>query len=280
MKRILFPTDFSEAANNAFVYALQLAKSIDASLYILHVYELPIYSSMYAGQLDYVQQIYQSIELAQFDNYKDNVPQLHEIAKKYNLEDIEMYFVFEKGLFLDSIKRVIKRDHIDMIVMGTTGLNSANTTLIGSNTVNLIRSVSQPVFSIPRLAKFNGIKAIGFTTLFREADKKPLAEILKLADYFDAKINVLHIKTKENEDIESQAAAWKQQFNNSRLEFSIVQGTSVEEKVLEFIIDHKIDFLAIVKRNRNFFDRLFTSSMSQKLAYHSTIPILVIREEA
>ncbi|QQT25496.1 universal stress protein [Sphingobacterium spiritivorum] len=280
MKRILFPTDFSEAASNAFVYALQLAKSIDASLYILHVYELPIYSSMYAGQLDYVQQIYQSIELAQFDNYKDNVPQLHEIAKKYNLEDIEMYFVFEKGLFLDSVKRVIKRDQIDMIVMGTTGLNSANTTLIGSNTVNLIRSVSQPVFSIPRLAKFDGIKSIGFTTLFREADKKPLAEILKLADYFDAKVEVLHVKTKENEDIESLVSEWKDQFHSPRLTFSILPATSVEERVLEFIMEHNIDFLAIVKRNRNFFDRLFTSSMSQKLAYHSTIPILVIREEA
>jgi nucleotide-binding universal stress UspA family protein len=42
MKKILFPTDFSETSNNAFVYALQLAKNIDAEVVTLHVYELPV----------------------------------------------------------------------------------------------------------------------------------------------------------------------------------------------------------------------------------------------
>ena len=41
MKKLLFPTDFSETANNAFVYALKMAKSIDAEVIVLHVYDLP-----------------------------------------------------------------------------------------------------------------------------------------------------------------------------------------------------------------------------------------------
>ncbi|WP_270087198.1 universal stress protein [Sphingobacterium sp. SYP-B4668] len=280
MKRILFPTDFSEAANNAFVYALHLAKSINASVYVLHVYELPIYSSMYAGQLDYVQKLYQDLELDKFDNYKDKVPQLHNIAKQYDLDDIEISFIFEKGLFQDVIKTVIKRDAIDMIVMGTTGLNSANGTLIGSNTVNLIRSVSQPVLSVPRLAKFEGIKSIGFTTLFRDADKEPLTELLKIADFFQAQVKLLHVQTKENESMPQLLEEWKAIFNHERLSFHIINSKDVESTALQFIIDENIDFLAVVKRNRNFFDRLFNSSMSQKLAYHSTIPVLVIREGA
>ncbi|KAF5271812.1 hypothetical protein FQR65_LT17567 [Abscondita terminalis] len=122
---------------------------------------------MYAGQLDYVQQIYQSIELAQFDNYKDNVPNYMKIAKRYNLEDIEITLSLKKDCFWISIKRPTAHS-------------------IGSPIpVNLIRLYHSLYSSIPDWGKFDfSIKAIGFTTLFREADKKPLAEILKLADYF------------------------------------------------------------------------------------------------
>jgi len=43
MKRILVPTDFSPAAENATAYAAQLARQIEASLVLLHVYQLPPY---------------------------------------------------------------------------------------------------------------------------------------------------------------------------------------------------------------------------------------------
>ncbi|MDZ4331458.1 MAG: universal stress protein, partial [Flavobacterium sp.] len=38
MKKILFPTDFSEVSKNAFIYALKLADSIDAEIITMHVY--------------------------------------------------------------------------------------------------------------------------------------------------------------------------------------------------------------------------------------------------
>jgi nucleotide-binding universal stress UspA family protein len=38
MKKILFPTDFSIPANNAFSYAVALAKDLGATIDILHVY--------------------------------------------------------------------------------------------------------------------------------------------------------------------------------------------------------------------------------------------------
>jgi len=46
MKRILFPTDFSEAANHAFIYALEIAKAFQLPLTVLHVYQLPDISSV------------------------------------------------------------------------------------------------------------------------------------------------------------------------------------------------------------------------------------------
>jgi nucleotide-binding universal stress UspA family protein len=42
MNTILVPTDFSPAAENATAYAAQLARQIEASLVLLHVYQLPV----------------------------------------------------------------------------------------------------------------------------------------------------------------------------------------------------------------------------------------------
>ena len=37
MKKILFPTDFSDVSKNAFIYALKLADSINAEIITMHV---------------------------------------------------------------------------------------------------------------------------------------------------------------------------------------------------------------------------------------------------
>lgn len=49
MKHILFPTDFSDAAEHAFATALELARSLDSRLTLLHVWSVP--SSVYAEAL-------------------------------------------------------------------------------------------------------------------------------------------------------------------------------------------------------------------------------------
>ena len=47
MKRILFPTDFSEVATNAFIYALEFAKIVEGELVLLHTFELPVFDNQF-----------------------------------------------------------------------------------------------------------------------------------------------------------------------------------------------------------------------------------------
>lgn len=47
MKKILFPTDFSEGATNAFIHALEFAKIVNAELILLHTFEIPVYDSQF-----------------------------------------------------------------------------------------------------------------------------------------------------------------------------------------------------------------------------------------
>ena len=161
MKKILFPTDFSETANNAFLYALNLAKSIDAQVYVLHVYELPMITGSLSAGL--IQNVYETVELGSFENFKDNIPQLRQIAADNELSDIPLKFILEEGNFLYILRETIEEESVDFVVMGTNGNSGFERFLFGSNTINTITSMKIPILSVPQELSFKGFKNIGFT---------------------------------------------------------------------------------------------------------------------
>ena len=116
MKRILFPTDFSETATNAFIHALEFANRIEGELILLHAFDLPVFDSQYFPE-NYML-IYESVELTQFEFFKDELPKLHAIAQERNLSHIKMSHRLMDGNLLGTIERSIQEDKIDFIVMG------------------------------------------------------------------------------------------------------------------------------------------------------------------
>ena len=116
MKKILFPTDFSEVATNAFVHALEFAKIVQAELVILHTFELPIYDNQFFPENYAV--IYDSLELSQFEMFKDEIPKLRVIAEERHLSNIKMSHRLMDGDLLHNIKKSIKEDKIDFVIIG------------------------------------------------------------------------------------------------------------------------------------------------------------------
>ena len=279
MKKILFPTDFSKTATNAFVYALHLAKSIDAEIFVLHSYEMPIISTTSAGQPELIQGVYESIELNNFERYKNEGPHLRAIAAQYNMEDVKLTYLFEEGLLLSNMRRVIKDEQIDFVVMGTNGDHSLEKKLLGSNTVNVINSIEIPVLSVPANAKFRSLYCFGFATLLNESDKEGIDRIIQMATNINAEVKLLHVLRKENREIVQIIKKWKDYFNNDKVKIYTVLNPNLEESVFYFIDEHLIDVMCIVKRQLNFFERLFTSSLSKQLSYHSNVPLLILPQQ-
>lgn len=117
-KKILFPTDFSEVANNAFVHALEFAKIVQGEIILLHTFELPVFDNQFFPENYAV--INDSLELSQFDIFKDEIPKLRAIAEERHLEKIKMTHRLMDGDLLFNVKKAIKEDKIDFVVMGTS----------------------------------------------------------------------------------------------------------------------------------------------------------------
>lgn len=272
MKKILFPTDFSETANNAFVYALEMAKCIDAEVIVLHVYDLPTVS--YGEVPISLVEIYDSIELNSFENFKDQIPHLRKIAEKHQLDDVKMSHVLRHGDLVRIMKEMCHEEHIDMIVMGTSGASGLQEMFLGSNAGNAIVNIPVTVLSVPNTAKFHLLKYFGFTTKFDDADRLALHKVIGIAKKFHAKVKCLTVKTHGFDVSDEGMEYWKSEFKNEPVDFFIVPHDDVKETIYDFIENQEIDVLAMVTHKRNFFEELFTHSLTQKLSYHSDKPIM------
>ncbi len=277
MKKILFPTDFSETANNALIYALKMAENQNATLVVLHAYEMPVISATANPVM--VQEVYESIELSNFENFKDQVPFIRDIAQKNNLDHVPMQFILEEGFLSTILKNVVDKESIDFVVMGTNGNSGWEQKIIGSNTANAISSLKIPVLSIPHNAVFTGIKTIGFSTLFNINDKKVLDQLIIIAKGFGAKIKCIHVAENPDAMDNQMLTIWTNNYRDNNVQFIIVEGNNVEDELFDFIDRENIDVLVSVKRNRNFWQRLLNASLTKKLSYHTNVPFIAFHED-
>jgi nucleotide-binding universal stress UspA family protein len=276
MKKILFPTDFSPVATNAFLHALGLAKSVHGELILLHTYELPIVDNQFTPQ-NY-QTIFDSLELANFEKFKEEIPKLRKIAEDNALEDIKMSHMLMDGDLLYNIKEIIKKEKIDFVVMGTSGASGWKETFIGTNTGEAVVNLSVPVLSIPEKAKYSKIETIGFTTRFRDKDKEALRNVIEIAKMTDAVVKCLYVETKSTDNTKDIYKSWEELFKDEPVQFFIIPSEDVRETIEDFIVHQNIDILAMLTYKRSFFKWLFTSSFTEKMSYQSTIPILALHE--
>ncbi|WP_310559609.1 universal stress protein [Flavobacterium sp.] len=276
MKKILFPTDFSDAANNAFVHALEFAKIVNGELVLLHTFELPMYDNQFFPENYNV--LFDSLQLSQFDMFKDEISKLHSIAEKLNLNHIKMSHRLMDGTLLFNIKKAIEEEKIDFIVMGTSGVTGWEAFFLGTNTGNVLTAVDVPVLSVPSDYKFKKIEIIGFTTRYRSKDKKALRDVLKIAKKTNATVKCLYVKTNDSDVAASTIKKWEEEFADEPILFSIIPSDDVQDTILDFVLFKDIDVLAMLTYKRNFFVELFKPSLTQKFSNRLGIPVLAMHE--
>jgi len=274
MKKILFPTDFSEVSKNAFIYALKLAEAIDAEIITLHVYELD--SPVYLDVSLYLQDIYEFEELSDFENYKDEIPVLRGIAEANDLGHIKLSNVLIQGYLVSEVVKISKKENIDFIVMGTKGGNNFKEVFFGTVTTKIMNESNVTVLAIPENCSFVPIKKILFNTRYNIGDIEPLKKVVALANVFQSHIDCLNVKPPHTVYNDDFVVDFKNVFKDQNVAFHSVLGSDVEGAILNFIEQNKIDMVAIHERHRGFFEKIFQVSLTKKLTFHINIPILSV----
>lgn len=272
MKTILFPTDFSIQADQAFSYALKLAEVFGAEIDLLHVLSHEIPASPYPIppvsdplQIDRVQDA-----MVYAENYQT------QLQDQLGLK-IPVNVILEEGTAASEINRLSK-DH-DLVIMGTQGATHAAESALGSVAASVIRSAQCPVMVIPKEARFEGIQHLLYATTLQEEDWDQLPFLMDWADKFDAKLSFAHVnvidESKEKFAMASVERPYVYRNKTHQVSWNSFTHSNVQEGLQTFIEVEGVDLVAILTHQRDLIARLFEKSQAQALALHSTIPVLV-----
>jgi nucleotide-binding universal stress UspA family protein len=278
MKNILFPTDFSEAAGNAFIYALKVAEKMNAKITTLHVNEMPVLEIEGNPYPDDIERIQESLEMEEFEEYRNGLASLKNIAEKNNLEAVPLQHIMENGKVISTIIKVADEYDIDLIVMGTKGAGWLKEVFFGTITGELLEQANCPVLAVPQKSTFDGIiDKIAVTTAFLREDKKVIQKVLEFASWFDAAVHIInidisrtHFYTKKMNELEKEFE-W---FGN--VHFVVINSDNLLGGLAQHLENNSFDIVGMITHKRNFMLELFNYSNAKAMTYQYSIPVLSI----
>lgn len=275
MPKILFPTDLSDAANNAFIYALHLADKLGASIVTLHVYANPnVHGASHMPQ--YLDDFYRSINRHEFNNHRDAIPELDRIAAEQGMGHIGLTHTLQQGDVVPVTLEQARQEGADYIVLGTTGARGIKEVFLGTVAGEVLENAHCPVLAVPAKATFDGrIDQVAFTTSYKPEEKAALDQLLRLTEPFGATVHCINVDLAHTEFHHNRMETLRREYTGQpRLQFHVLQGTNLEATITDFLEAQRIDFLAMVTHRRSFLQELFSYSHAKQMSYHSNTPVM------
>lgn len=280
MKKILYPTDFSDTAENAFIFALQIADHLGASVITIHAFDRPDISDFNLPGV--LREVYDSIDLEEFENYEDEIPVLREIATDNGYYHVPMVHVLEEGAPVSAILRTANKNKADLIVMGATGAGMMEAFFFGTISGKVMEEAHCPVIVVPTDAQFDGlIDHIGVATNLSKDDAVLIEALRKFRDIMGSHLHVIHVDTTSNgegqELLKKFFEPWQQ---DKKMTSHCVVNKDINEGLEACMLEKKIDLLAILSQRRSWFDEIFEKSRAKEMSYQQSIPLMVYQLES
>jgi len=188
LNNVLVPTDFSEASELALVYARVFAADYGAKIYVSHAVNPmpPIFMPM------------EPIPIDLDAEWQDAQVRLKGFAAHDLLKGTRHESILGRGETWNVIDDIIRRNAVDLIVLGTHGKHGVKKLLFGSGAEQIFRHADCPVLTVgPRVEIPAGdvaaFRHIVFATDFSPGSLHALPYALFLAEENQATLSFLHV---------------------------------------------------------------------------------------
>jgi len=276
MLRVILPTDFSENAYNAVTYAVKLLEHSTAVFYVMHAYSPPAYRMDYTfgspGQFGLPDDHRYQVE-EELDKIRNQIESEYPNTK-------HTYFTHAALNALgDEIESMSVKEDVDFVVMGTQGATGAKEILLGSNTVRTIDKLNVPVLAVPSGYEYTTPHNILFPTDFEvDYNKAQLSFLLNFSKLWHSKLHIIHVS---NPDGLTEEQSDNKTFLEGKLlehntEFYDLPDQEVVTAINNFIKEHPVEMLVMVKNKHSLIEKLFVEPVIKNIGFHSEIPFLVL----
>ncbi|GAB4403840.1 MAG: universal stress protein [Bacteroidia bacterium] len=273
LRTILVPTDFSEVAHQAYIYALHFAEQFQTSIVLLHVYQDISVAQGVApeGFVESLRAARVHEAATRFDRYQQEVQQ--EID-----HEIEVSSLIRAGTPVDQILSVAQEHEVGMIIMGTMGAESMAEKILGSVTTRVIDLAACPVLAIPFQMVYEPIQHILYATNFEEDDLQVIDQLLDYAAVFGARVSCVHIQTQGSQWNRLDRSVFEKVYQLERDQESVTFYTLNENDIVaglqRFVAANRVDLMAMLCHQRSMMNRLYHESLTREMTLHTSVPLL------
>lgn len=280
MKRILVPTDFSEASINALTLARTLAIKSGAEVYLVNFLEHP-YDESFSTTGDVNTKYDDEETLFTLQLLRKSKQRLHEIAQEYG-QDITLHTQVYGEDLVDGVEEYIQKNVIDFIVMGTTGEETVEEFFTGNHTEQIIEKVNCPVLTLRK-----GQQEVDFSKIVVGVDYKHdskanyLAATKYLVDFVeavDAQMHLVHVSkpNADTEEAESELDDFAEKFHLTNYTTGVQLSKDVEDGLLRSVSAQGAGMICVLTHHEGGFFRFFSHSVTEDLSKESDVPVLSI----
>ena len=274
MKKIIVPVDFSEVSKNAARYAAQMSADIPGS-------EILLYN------------VYQKFAHADDGSPLTNEGDATKIIAESSLNNLRfdimpltkslIGILAETGSLAENLEKLVLHNGADLVVMGISGTSKVEQALIGSNTLGVVRKDSFPVLIVPPGAKYERIHSVVYASDFKDVETTtPIPSLRKILSMFRPDVHVVHVE--ENQEVmdadgfRKEKAAMDKLLHGFNPEYSFIDSGNFTRGISNFVHKRKADLIITVPHRHSFMKDLFKSTHTEKLVYHTHVPVLALHQ--
>ena len=271
MKTILVPTDLSELANNALAVAVDLARTYEAEILLVH---------------------FQPFSIARANTAEGSLSMLGYLDKQEDADKVELGQIAQNPAYhgvrispitvdnADGLYDAMTERGADLIVLGTHGTSGWDELLFGSNAEHIVRAAHCPVLiikeGVTHFAPRNPVAAIDID----EALKANWPVYPFKAGGHDLN-QFVYVSTPDDMLAADGVREWMHELAQangiSDYELHIRQARTVESGILNYATEKQADLLVLYTHGHTGLRHFLQGSIAEDVLNHAPLPVLILR---
>lgn len=271
MKKILCPTDFSDAANSGLMYAAKFAKATGSSLTLYHVHSL--------------------FDLSVFEFVGSRGVSLQALSDQLEIQSREVSRIFKISCYaetetsISSLSTVLqaKEKEYDLIIMGSRGFDDLLHFFTGSTTYKTIRNSNVPLVIVPEGCVYCPVDRVVFAYNYVEEKHVPMEQLTPWILPLQSKLTVMEVHPNHHESAPESEYFRVQKlvklFNTKvDIDFDRLNSNEIAEGIHTYMVSKQGDMLVLSSPHRNFVAQFFHKSVIRSVTNKATYPVFIVHE--
>lgn len=284
MKTILVLTDFSENALKAAEAAAMLCGKFNANLLLLYAnYAVPAIP-YYPGVI----MVNENISWEEECEEKLNQLALHlqKIVSEGEAKGHKLSInkVIREGNLWDNVKDVLKKEKIEMVVMGGRSGSNIDHIVFGSDTSKIIDHISCPVLIVSSGFPVRKIDRIAFAAGFYKSEADAIKHLLNWSKLFQFQLEIVHVRLYGDRIVpeDPHLVDFIKELgdkNYPNVIYREIRGKSLMPRLLNFCREREVDMLAFTHQQHSYLARILKEGTVKKVIARQKLPLLVFPTE-